>query len=209
MSSPDENEATPPGREPVRNDPGESGRRRRTNALVVAVVAAVLVAGWAVLTVMQSNAGREPAAVDTDAPIEGLREYPQQSQNHVETPVDYPQTPPVGGDHLPVWQNCGFYSTPIQAGAGVHSLEHGAVWLGYDPDLPAEEIDRLRGLADVAPYLLVSPVEGLASPLVASAWGVQLALDGIEDERLQLFLVRYVQGEQTPEPGAPCTGGLT
>ena len=57
-------------------------------------------------------------------------------------------------------------------------------------------------------YVVMSPFEGLESPVVASAWGIQLSLDSADDERLQAFLAKYVEGEQTPEPGAPCTGGI-
>ena len=65
-----------------------------------------------------------------------------------------------------------------------------------------------QGLAAGADYLLVSPYEGLSSPVVASAWGVQLSLDDAADPRLQTFLDTYLQGEQTPEPGAACFGGV-
>ncbi len=44
---------------------------------------------------------------------------------------------------------------------------------------------------------------------MASAWGVQLALGSTEDPRLPAFVARYSQGPQTPEPGAPCTGGTS
>jgi hypothetical protein len=55
---------------------------------------------------------------------------------------------------------------------------------------------------------LASPYDDLAAPVVATAWGVQLELEDTSDERLDAFLLRYVQGEQTPEPGAPCDGGV-
>ena len=81
----------------------------------------------------------------------------------------------------------------------------------WDEQLEAiyEEVTALEQLAAENPYLLVSPAEGLSSPVVASAWGIQLALDGADDERLPVFLVKYLQGEQTPEQGAPCSGGLS
>ena len=91
----------------------------------------------------------------------------------------------------------------------MHSLEHGAVWVTYDPDLPADDVDRLEALAGENPYLLVSPMRGLPSPVVASAWGLQLRVDSVADELLGAFLVQYQQGPQNPEPGAPCSGGLS
>jgi hypothetical protein len=42
-----------------------------------------------------------------------------------------------------------------------------------------------------------------------SAWGHQLSVDSAADPRVEEFITAYVQGPQTPEPGAPCTGGLT
>ncbi|MBB5796324.1 hypothetical protein HDA41_004288 [Streptomyces caelestis] len=34
-------------------------------------------------------------------------------------------------------------------------------------------------------------------------------MDAASDPRVEQFTTAYVQGPQTPEPGAPCTGGLT
>ncbi|MPZ29305.1 MAG: DUF3105 domain-containing protein, partial [Micromonosporaceae bacterium] len=45
------------------------------------------------------------------------------------------------------------------------------------------------------------------APVVASAWGKQLPLDSADDPRLKEFVRTFAQGPQTPEPGAPCTGG--
>ncbi len=89
----------------------------------------------------------------------------------------------------------------------MHSLEHGAVWLTFDPELPQEQVSELEDLTVDNPYLLVSPYEGQASPVVATAWGVQVELPGVDDERLPAFLVKYLQGPQTPEPGAACSSG--
>ncbi len=56
--------------------------------------------------------------------------------------------------------------------------------------------------------MLASPYEGLESPVVASAWGKQLRLEGADDPDLESFIQSYFQGPQTPEPGAACTGGI-
>jgi hypothetical protein len=132
---------------------------------------------------------------------------------HTERDVDYAQSPPVGGPHDPVWQNCGFYkqpfyTKPVRNENAVHSLEHGAVWITYSTDLPRDQLDQLRALAQSHTYLLVSPYPGLDSPLVASAWGKQLALQEADDPDLERFVRAYSQGPQTPEPGAPCYGGI-
>ncbi|MDQ4044434.1 MAG: DUF3105 domain-containing protein [Chloroflexota bacterium] len=135
----------------------------------------------------------------------GIDDY---AADHVEGEVLYEQVPPVGGPHNNIWQNCGFYDEPIYNWHAVHSLEHGAVWITYDPDLPEEDIAQLRDLANQT-YVLVSPYPGLEHPVVASVWGKQLALEGVDDERLQPFIREYrTNPGNTPEPGALCSLGV-
>jgi len=107
-----------------------------------------------------------------------------------------------------VWQNCGVYDQPVEDSQAVHSMEHGAVWITYRPDLPAQQVDQLRDLVGGSGYVLLSPYVDLDSPVALSAWGVQLKVDDAADDRAERFLAEYVNGAQTPEPGAPCTGGV-
>jgi hypothetical protein len=185
----------------------KSERRKTTIiAVIVGVVILVLVGATAFFFVQQSrlNADLRDAAED---PIEGVEEFSDLTNNHVAGDVQYAQNPPVGGDHNAVWQNCGVYSQPVTEENGVHSLEHGAVWVTYDPELPADQVEELTAQAANNNFVLVSPREDLPSPVVLSAWGVQLQLDDASDDRVGVFLEKYVRGPQTVEPGAPCTGG--
>lgn len=138
----------------------------------------------------------------------GVVQYGKLAQDHVTTSVNYDVIPPVGGPHNPVWQNCGIYDKPITNENGVHSLEHGAVWITYQPNLPADAVEKLRAQVRGKGYILLTPYTGLNSPVVASAWGVQLKLDSASDPRLATFISTYRSGPQTPEPGAACTGGV-
>ncbi|HEY3229318.1 MAG TPA: DUF3105 domain-containing protein [Roseiflexaceae bacterium] len=137
----------------------------------------------------------------------GIVTFSNLSRDHVNGPITYPQVPPVGGPHNPVWLNCGIYDQPVPNQNAVHSLEHGAVWITYQPDLPAADVARLRSLVRNHAYVILSPYPGLPTRVVASAWGVQLQATGADDPRLPQFIKTYEQGPQTPEPGAPCSGG--
>ncbi len=141
-------------------------------------------------------------------PLAALKTYGPQVQSHTTAPVTYEQTPPVGGPHDPAWQNCGIYEQPIRSENAVHSMEHGALWIAYRPDLNPDDIALLRELAGGRRYLLLSPHADLPTPIVASGWGVQLTVESAGDARLANFITEYMQGPQTPEPGAPCTGGI-
>jgi hypothetical protein len=131
-----------------------------------------------------------------------------QAGRHSTEDVDYEQSPPVGGVHDPRWQNCGFYDEPIRDENAVHSLEHGAVWITYSPNLPQNQVERIRELSDSNSYVLASPYPDQQSPVVATAWGKQLTLESPNDPALEKFIGAYQQGPQTPEVGAVCTGGL-
>lgn len=154
--------------------------------------------------VWQSSSARTEATTL----IEGVETYPDVQQGHQEGQLSYAQTPPVGGVHNSVWQNCGVYTEPVANENAVHSLEHGAIWITYRPDLPATEVERLRQLTRQSAYRLLSPYPDLPSPIVVSAWGYQLKLESADDSRLQRFILQYEQNPQGPEPGSPCTGGM-
>ena len=134
--------------------------------------------------------------------IDGVRTFTVVA-GHQEGPITYPDTPPTGGVHNPAWMACGFYDQPVPNERAVHSLEHGAIWITYRPDLPAGQVDLLATLAGSRKDVLVSRWDdGLPSPLVATAWGRQLRLESATDPRLAEFVRLYAN--KGPEPNAPC-----
>lgn len=164
-----------------------------------------------------------PAPTDLSAPGEapgypgaptGTQVYTVPARNHTTKHVDYPQTPPVGGVHAPIWLNCGVYDKPVPAENAVHSMEHGVVWITYDPArVDAAGVAALRDMV-TAHYaggermVILSPYPGLPRPVVASAWGVQLRVLSANDPRLGAFVDYFRNGPQTPEHGARCSGGV-
>jgi hypothetical protein len=156
----------------------------------------------------------EPAGAVDESEIEGVIFFPEQSRNHEDGEIEYEHDAPPGGAHSDAWQNCGIYDEPLAEEPVVHSLEHGAVWVAYQPDFPAQQVEMLRNIvraelqAGIEPLVLLSPQPGLEAPIVATAWRVQLQLDDAADVRLPLFLQKYQTGPYTPEPGAPCSNGI-
>jgi hypothetical protein len=148
---------------------------------------------------------RGPAPIE---PIAGVVDHEQQERGHVDEEIEAGDLPPVGGIHNPAWQNCGIYDEPVAIENAVHSLEHGAMWIAYQPDLPAQEVETLRDLARGEDFVLMSPFPGLRSPIVLTAWETQLELEAADDERIPEFIERYQQGPTTPELGATCQDGV-
>ena len=141
--------------------------------------------------------------------IEGVIAIAIESADHVGGDVEYSASPPAGGPHSSWWQNCGFYTEPLREELAVHSLEHGAVWVTYTDDAPADELQYLERLAEQNSHLLVSPYSQQDTAIVLSAWGRQLALDSTGDPRFVRFLQTYLRdGPTAPEPGAACFGAI-
>jgi Protein of unknown function (DUF3105) len=152
--------------------------------------------------------GREedPAQPPPEDPPEGVQTFPATSNGNFEGPLSYEQDPPTNGDHSPGWQKCGFYSSPIENERAVHSMDHGAVWITYQPNLPQDQIEALRSLAR-EDYVLVSPYPGLRTPVIATAWRNQLELEGTDDPRLRQFVDQFRVSETAPRSGNGCENG--
>lgn len=149
----------------------------------------------------------DPAQPPPESPPEGVRTFPATTNDLVEDDVDYERTPPANGDHDPLWQNCGFYEEPVRDENAVHSLDHGAVWITYSPDLPQEQIQTLRSYSDEE-YVIVSPYPDQPAPVVATAWRNQLRLNGAGDTRLDQFVEQFRVSQTAPLSGNGCTRGV-
>ncbi len=104
--------------------------------------------------------------------------------------------------------NCGIYTEPVNEHNAIHSLEHGAVWLTYSPDLTTADVGRFLDLAKNKPYVLLSPNKDQTAPVTATAWGTQLMLQDASDTRIASLISKYAQSPDAPEPGAACSGGI-
>lgn len=146
--------------------------------------------------------------------------------DHVTGPVKYTVTPPVGGPHDPIWMNAGVYTAPVPSERAVHNMEHGAVWITYDPNLPASQVAALTafvtkqtmipespqadGIAnDANRYVDLSPwpTSTLPTPIVLSAWGYQLRVTSPTDPRMQQFVDTFRHSQKySPEFNAAVDG---
>ena len=191
------------------------------NRIAVAVGAAVLLVAAAVLVPMLlgnedekpavsgSSAGESlpaPTAADEATGLDRVRSFGVGVVEHTSDEVDYPQNPPVGGNHADQWLQCGSYDQPVREENMVHALEHGTVWVTYDDSVSDADLDTLTAVLPAKGVL--SPYAGQQAPVVVTVWGTQLALTGADDPRLDEFVARYGDGGSSPEPFASCEGGV-
>ncbi|WP_327252453.1 DUF3105 domain-containing protein [Streptomyces sp. NBC_01244] len=192
----------------------DRSRDRRNKAIAITASAAIVTAliGFGAWVMIDQQNKKEADEAALKAPVAGEQTWDAKKlgRNHVETPVKYEMNPPVGGDHNPRWMNCDgdVYKNPIPEINAVHSLEHGAVWVTYNEKAAPADVEKLAATVSKRPYTLMSPVKEQSGAIMLSAWGKQLTVDKADDARVAAFLTKYVQGTQTPEPGAACTNGL-
>ncbi len=189
----------------------QAAREKRRRIGLVAGAAAIVIAlggGITAIVMTAQSQQREEDARLAATKLDGLQEFEDLDANHVETPVTYEQTPPVGGNHNPVWLNCGIYSEPVQNENAVHALEHGAVWITYRDDLPEAQVEQLKDEVGNQTYMLLSPYPDQENPITLSSWGTQMSVETADDPRIEKYIKEYKQGPKTPEPGAACTGGV-
>jgi hypothetical protein len=185
-------------------------QQRRPWGLIAGAIAVVLFAvvaiGYAVVKARQSEADE----ITDPSEIQGVQTFDYTAgQTHTADPVVYAESPPVGGEHEPPpnWADCTgtVYDVDIRHENAVHSLEHGAVWITYDADAVSDaDIDTLAALVDRSGRMM-SPYEGLDSPISIQSWNNQLKVDSADDPRLKQFAEFFTyNADYYPEPGASC-----
>jgi hypothetical protein len=179
----------------------------RRHRLITVVVAGITIVSLVSLVGIASLSAKGHSASGTTA-IKGVQIFTGLSASHVTGKVTYNPLPPVGGNHSATVLNCGVYADSVPNENAVHSLEHSAVWVTYDPKIISGA--QLKTLRRAMPntYTILSPFTGLPSPIVASAWGAQLKVSQVSDPRIVQFLAKYRESKSAPEPSAPCTGGI-
>jgi hypothetical protein len=187
-------------------------------AVMVVVLFAAGIFGYAFVQNRASDEQRAalerftPSAQNQDpsTQIQGVVVQPYAGGQHVtaDQQVAYTHSPPFGGAHDGYWAACNgvVYPTAVRNENLVHSLEHGAVWIAYNPDqVTGDALATLQRKVDGEQYTVMSPYPGLDSPISLQSWGHQLKLTDANDPRIDQFISSLRQNQYThPEVGASC-----
>lgn len=173
-------------------------------------VLALGIVGFAGYQVYENGLGWQDRADQ----ISGIKDYRKSDKalvgqrEHVWGPQTYKLSPPVAGNHNPNWQRClgDVYTSQIANEHALHSLEHGAVWITYNPSLPADQVEALAKRVRGNDYMLMSPYPNLDKPISLQAWGFQLKVDNASDKRIDEF-IKALRQNASLEAGTPCSSG--
>ena len=191
------------GQEPRVAGPGKRRWRETIDSFggfltIGAVGGAVLVVLLLVLRNPLSSASDDPLLGEA-APLPPGRE-----RAHTDNPGDLvgrPGEPPAGGPHFAQPWPTGVFDEPVPDGNAIHSVEHGIVWITYNPDLIDEA--ALATLEDVADDfrrdLILAPRPQNSMAVAAVSWGRILKMDVVDGELLRDFI--RTNRNRSPEPG--------
>ncbi|QSB15835.1 DUF3105 domain-containing protein [Natronosporangium hydrolyticum] len=206
------------GRKPIA--PVKVSKERNWGPIAMFAVVGLLAAGIIGYAFWAQWDSRALPWQEQAAEIEGLIDYRAEDDSvmgeaqraHQSGPVQYDTSPPAYGPHNEIWQNCqgDVYPAPIANEHAVHSLEHGAIWITYNPDLLDESgVDRLASLVEGNEKMMMSPYPSLDAPISLQAWGYQLKLDDPGDGRINEFIRALRVNSSLEGPNARCDGGVS
>jgi hypothetical protein len=147
---------------------------------------------------------------DPSKALAGIQVQSYEGGQHVEPTVRiaYTHSPPMGGAHDYSWAACNgvVYPNPVRSENLVHSMEHGAVWIAYNPDqVTGDALKTLAAKVQNQPYTVMSPYPGLDQPISLQSWGHQLKLTDVADPRVDEFITALRTNSYVyPEAGASC-----
>lgn len=116
--------------------------------------------------------------------------------------------PPTSGDHYSSPLPWRAYDQEIPDGSAIHNLEHGGVYVSYRPDVPSDQISKIRALftepfsrQNFSPTkVIVAPRAANDSPIIMSSWTRSMKLEAFDEEKMVEFYLRNVG--KSPEASA-------
>jgi Protein of unknown function (DUF3105) len=190
-------------------------RKPKPWGMIMGIIVIVALAGGVFTYALMTVHDKEKWVVSEDNKdpsenIDGVVRKKYEAGQHVEATqrVAYDQAPPFGGPHDGTWANCQgtVYPKAVRTENMVHALEHGSVWITYNPDkIKGKDLNTLRAKVEGQPYMLMSPWPGLDKPISLQSWGHQLKLTSANDGRIDDFIKSLRENQyQNPEPGGSC-----
>ncbi len=148
----------------------------------IGIVSVVLLIGGYFLATRQEDRLSKPLLGDAVS----VSEY----HVPVGTKIKYNSNPPAGGNHYgESTVHAGFYDKPIDDGYIVHSLEHGAAILWYDPKLlNSSQFNDLKAIfSQQSGKAIMMPRSSMDVPVALSSWGRVLKLKTIDKKQISAF----------------------
>lgn len=182
----------------------KSGSRQSGGLMgkLIWVTVVVVVLGGAVLLAIDLTEPEAPPPPE----LEAVETFPDMGTQHLapgEATPEYNSNPPTSGPHAAAPAACGVYRQPVPDVNYLHSMEHGAIVLQYDPELSQEQIVELEEIGrEVGGEIIVAPRPDNPAPVALTAWTKLLLLDEVDGDIITAFEREF--GNRSPEAAAQC-----
>jgi len=172
----------------------ESSARKRTAKKYLMWIIVLLVISAVIYGAYILSKSSEPEGEDFSRAVPVLSD-----RNHIpvgtEPAVAYNSNPPTSGQHYDTPARPGFRESIIADGNLIHSLEHGLVWVSYNPRI-GKESDKLKKIT--TPLTVVTSRIANDTDIAIASWG-RLDTFNLEDgtidaddfQRISDFVKRY------------------
>jgi hypothetical protein len=100
----------------------------------------------------------------------------------------------------------GVYDTEVRDDQLIHNMEHGGIYISYQPSLPKEQVEKLKELLS-APFsdpqfqprkIVLAPRVENKSPIELSSWRRSEALASYDQQKIKDYITRNLG--KSPEP---------
>jgi hypothetical protein len=168
------------------------------NKLFVAMIGVVIIGGFTLVVIQQRPDEVRPGVAVAD---QGRKHVDQNAKTY------NGNTPPTSGDHAEPVQ-WGVYNKELPDINTIHNLEHGGIYITYQPSLPSDQIEKIKSLFG-APYsrqgftpskALLAPRAANSAPIVLSSWNRELTLKQFDEQAMYDYYIANIG--KSPEPGA-------
>jgi len=183
----------------------QARRERRERAVRMAFIGALLATlVWFIFfrtSTPEAIAGHDLISFSTD---NGGQQAHQEPYSY--DPDRTGTNPPVSGRHSPQPSECGVYSDQIPDESFVHTLEHGAVAVLYEPKLKIGEIREIEDIvSEYEDKTLSAPYTGLETPIVVASWANKMPLDSLDADAITEYIDTFRAEPPAPEANqGPC-----
>lgn len=196
----------------------------RAHAGAACLAGAIVLALAAVLASALLLGCADDASTRPDPPVSACgaatAQHPDEGADHTLlcAPVAYGTNPPTSGSHYDTWAAYKTYADPVPDGFLVHSLEHGALVIGYRcPEGCADEVAAVQAWIDALPgdarcggarpKVILAPNPSLDSRWAAAAWNWSWKAPCADTATLTAFFADHYGKTEEAVAGVCSDGG--
>lgn len=164
--------------------------QQRAVKWVVAIVAIILVIYGLSLLISHMTTPLPGESFD----IQGRDHIPVGSSH-----PDYNSNPPTSGSHYAQPTDWGVYQEKLNDENVIHSMEHGGIWISYQPSIDEETKEKLEAIGKkYSGSIVISPRSANNAPIALASWGRLEKLFSFDENRIVEFIKR--NKNKSPEP---------